>query len=254
MTNSKKANSAAAKNSAKNQTEKAWKTMMAKMTREQFAEKWKTGVCVPRLPELKTCSDIAKASADGTWTRHIYTNEDNGKTAYFKYQYLQNGLYLTIQCSIYVDGENTYNSGWKPYAKVNATKISFDYDVLDALYEEIADEMRDIDREEWVKVKFTKNADGLWDVLLPEGYKYGNIRCENTESCGKVSVGITVITIGDSTVEMELHENEEGRTVVATIQDGSATEKQVKNIIEELAEFFGCKINSVKIRKGGDDE
>lgn len=165
-------------NSAKNQTAKAWKAMMQKMTREQFAEKWKTGVCVPRIPELKTCSAIAKASADGTWERHIYTNEDNGKTAYFKYQYLQNGLYLTIQCSIYVDGENTYNSGWKPYAKVNATKISFDYDVLDALYEEIADEMRDIDREEYVKVKFTRNADGLWDVLLPEGYEYGTIRKE----------------------------------------------------------------------------
>lgn len=181
MKNSTKANSAEAKNSAKNQTAKAWKAMMAKMTKTQFAEKWKTGVCVPRIPELQTCSAKAKISADGTWTRHIYTNEDNGKTAYFKYQFLQNGLYLTIQCSIYVEGENTYNSGWKPYAKVNATKISFDYDVLDALYEEIAEEIKDIDGEEWVKVKFSKNSDGLWDVILPAGYEYGTIRCEDTD-------------------------------------------------------------------------
>ena len=254
MKNSTKANSAAAKNSAKNQTAKAWKAMMRKMTKTQFAEKWKTGVCVPKLYELKTCSSIAKVSPSGTFTRHNYTNEDNGKTAYLKYKYLQNGLYLTIQCSIWVDSENIYNSEWIPYAKVNTTKISFDYDVLDALYEEIDDEMRNIDREVCVNVKFTKNADGLWDVILPEGYKYGTIRCENTESCGKVSIGITVIKIGDSSVELEMHENDEGYTVVATIQDGNATEKQVKNIIEELAEFFGCKINSVKVRKEGCDE
>lgn len=254
MTNSKKANGAAAKNSAKNQTAKAWKAMMSKMTREQFAEKWKTGVCVPKLYELKTCSAIAKVSPNGTFTRHNYTDEDSGKTAYLKYKYIQNGLCLMIQCSIWVDGENTYNSDWIPYAKVNTSKISFDYDSLDALYEEIDAEMKNIESEECVNVKFKKNADGLWDVLLPEGYKYGTIRCENTESCGKVSIGITVITIGDSSVELELHENEEGRTVVATIQDGNATEKQVRNIVGELADFFGCKLNGIEVRKGGDDE
>lgn len=68
-----------------------------------------------------------------------------------------------------------------------------------------------------------------------------------------VSIGITVIKIGDSSVEMELHDND-GYTVVATIQDGNATEKQVRNIIEELAEFFGCKLNGVEVRKGGDDD
>lgn len=181
MKNSTKANGAEAKNSAKKQTAKAWKAMMAKMTKTQFAEKWKTGVFMPRLYELKTCSAIAKVSPNGTWTRHNYTNEDNGKTAYLKYKYIQNGLCLMIQCSIHVDEENIYNSDWIPYAKVNATKISFDYDSLDALYEEIADEMRDIDREEWVKVKFTKNANGLWDVLLPAGYEYGTIRKEGCD-------------------------------------------------------------------------
>ena len=240
---------------SKQQTAKAWKAMMQKMTKTQFAEKWKTGVFMPRLYELKTCSAVAKVSPSGTFTRHNYTNEDNGKTAYLKYKYLQNGLYLTIQCSIYVEGENTYNSGWKSYAKVNATKISFDYDVLDALYEEIADEMRDIDREEWVNVKLTKNANGLWDVLLPEGYEYGTIRREDTESvCSKVSVGITVIKIGDSSVELELHENDNGRTVVAIIQDGNAAENDVRNIVGELADFFGCTLQGIEVRKGGDDE
>ena len=155
--------------------------MLAKMTREQFAAKWKAGACVPRLPELKFCSDIAKAKADGTSERHIYENEDNGKRAYLDYRYIQNGLYLQVQCSIYIDGENTYNSGWMPYAKVNSTKLSFDYDVLDKLYEEIADEMKDFEREEWVKVKFTKNADGEWDVLLPAGYEYGTIHYEDPD-------------------------------------------------------------------------
>ena len=69
-----------------------------------------------------------------------------------------------------------------------------------------------------------------------------------------VWVGITVITIGDSSVELELHENDEGRTVVATIQDGSATETQVRNIIEELSEFFGCKLNGIEVRKEADNE
>lgn len=161
------------------QTKAAHAAFLKKMTREQFAEKWKTGVCVPKLYELKTCSAIAKVSPSGTFTRHNYTDEDSGKTAYLKYRYLQNGLYLTMQCSIWVDGENTYNSGWMPYAKVNAAKISFDYDVLDALYEEISDEIKDIDGEEFVNVKFKKNADGLWDVLLPAGYKYGTIRKED---------------------------------------------------------------------------
>lgn len=180
MRNSTKANGAEAKNSAKNQTAKAWKAMMAKMTKTQFAEKWKTGVCVPKLYELKTCSTIAKVSPNGTWTRHNYTNEDNGKTAYLKYKYIQDGLCLMIQCSIYVDNE-IYNSGWMPYAKVNSTKLSIDYDVLDKLYEEIAEEIKDIDGEEFVNVKLTKNADGLWDVLLPAGYNYGTIRKEGCD-------------------------------------------------------------------------
>ena len=227
---------------------------MAKMTKTQFAEKWKTGVCVPKLYELKTCSAIAKVSPNGTFTRHNYTNEDNGKTAYLKYKYLQNGLYLKIQCSIFVDSE-IYNSGWITYAKVNATKISFDYDVLDDLYEEISDEINDIDGEEFVNVKLTKNANGLWDVLLPEGYEYGTIRREDTESvCSKVSVGITVIKIGDSSVELELHENDNGRTVVAIIQDGNAAENDVRNIVGELADFFGCTLQGIEVRKGGDDE
>ena len=160
-----------------------------------------------------------------------------------------------IQCSIWVEGENTYSSNWIPYAKVNATKISFDYDVLDALYEEISDEINDIDGEEFVNVKLTKNANGLWDVLLPEGYEYGTIRREDTESvCSKVSVGITVIKIGDSSVELELHENDEGRTVEAIIQNGNATEKQVKNIVGDLAEFFGCSLQGIEVRKEGCDE
>jgi len=160
------------------QTKAAHAAFLKKMTREQFTEKWKTGVFMPRLYELKTCSSIAKVSPNGTFTRHNYTDEDSGKTAYLKYRYLQNGLYLTIQCSIWVDGENTYNSDWIPYAKVNTSKISFDYDSLDALYEEIDDEMRNIESEECVNVKFKKNADGLWDVLLPAGYAYGTIRKE----------------------------------------------------------------------------
>ena len=91
-------------------------------------------------------------------------------------------------------------------------------------------------------------------------YFFGNLltAAEEIEEAAdfyeKVSIGITVITIGDSSVEMELHENDEGRTVVATIQDGSATEKQVKNIVGDLADFFDCKLNSVKIRKGGYDD
>ena len=171
------------------QTKAAHAAFLKKMTREQFAEKWKTGVFMPRLYELKTCSSIAKVSPNGTWTRHNYTDEDSGKTAYLKYKYLQNGLYLTIQCSIVVDGENTYNSDWIQYAKVNTFKISFDYDVLDAFYEEIADEMRNIESEECVNVKFKKNADGLWDVLLPAGYKYGTIRCEDTD-CDLQVIGV----------------------------------------------------------------
>lgn len=169
---------ASTKNSAKNQTAKAHAAMMQKMTREQFAAKWKAGICVPKLPEIKTCSAKAKANADGTWTRYIYDNEDNGKTAYLQWKYIQNGLYLQIQCSIFVDSENSYNSGWIPYAKVNSTKLSIDYDALDELYTEVADEIKDLDGEEWVKVRFRKNADGLWDVLLPAGYEYGIIQYE----------------------------------------------------------------------------
>lgn len=178
MKKSNEATRAEAQNSAKRQTAKAWETMMSKMTRTQFAEKWKLGMCVPKLPEIKTFSAKAKANADGTWTRYIYDNEDNGKTAYLQWKYIQNGLYLQIQCSIFVDGENSYNSGWIPYAKVNSTKLSIDYDALDELYEEVSAEIKDLDGEEWVKVRFRKNADGLWDVLLPAGYEYGTVTYE----------------------------------------------------------------------------
>ena len=91
-------------------------------------------------------------------------------------------------------------------------------------------------------------------------YFFGNLltAAEEMEKAAdfyaKVSVGITVIKIGDSSVELELHENDNGRTVVAIIQDGNAAENDVRNIVGELADFFGCTLQGIEVRKGGDDE
>lgn len=91
-------------------------------------------------------------------------------------------------------------------------------------------------------------------------YFFGNLLTaaeeieEAADFYARVSVGITVIAVGDSSVELELHENDEGRTVVAIIQNGNAAENDVKNIIEELADFFGCTLQGIEVRKEADDE
>ena len=134
---------------------------------------------------------------------------------YYKFTY--DGMYLFLTAVVRYKNEDYKLEGKHNYGRVNLTKVSYNYDALDRFF-----------------TKLLEHAESV---------------------CGEVSVGITTITVGNSTVEMELHEGEnDGYTVAATIQDGSATEKQVKNIIEELAEFFGCKINGIEVRKGGDDE
>ena len=211
MTNSKKANGAAAKNSAKNQTAKAWKAMMSKMTREQFVEKWNDVEGVLDLEEIKKATEACKKLSP-----LLYDCIKAYKNGRIIYKFTYDGMYLFLTAVIRYKNEQYKLEGKHHYVSVNLTKDSYNYDLLDHFYEKLID--------------FAESV------------------------CGEVSVGLTVITVGDSSVEMELHENEDGRTVVATIQDGNATEKQVKNIIEELSEFFGCKLNGVEVRKGGDDD
>lgn len=211
MKNSTKANSAAAKNSAKNQTAKAWKAMMSKMTREQFVEKWNDVEGVLDLEEIKKATEACKKLSP-----LLYDCIKAYKNGRIIYKFTYDGMYLFITAVVRYKNEQYKLEGKHNYGRVNLTKVSYNYDLLDRFYE-----------------KLLEHAESV---------------------CGEVSVGLTVIAVGDSSVELELHENDEGRTVEAIIQNGNATEKQVKNIIEELAEFFGCKLNSVKIRKGGDDE
>lgn len=211
MKNSTKANSAAAKNSAKKQTAKAWKSMMQKMTRTQFAEKWNDVEGVLDLEEIKKATEACKKLSP-----LLYDCIKAYKNGRIIYKFTYDGMYLFITAVVRYKNEQYKLEGKHNYGRVNLTKVSYNYDLLDRFYE-----------------KLLEHAESV---------------------CGEVSVGLTVIAVGDSSVELELHENDEGRTVVAIIQDGNATEKQVKNIIEELAEFFGCKLNSVKIMKGGDDD
>ena len=137
-----------------------------------------------------------------------------GGSIYYKFTY--DGMYLFITAVVRFRNEKYKLEGKHNYGRVNLTKVSYNYDALDRFFEKLID--------------FAESV------------------------CGEVSVAITTITVGDSTVEMELHENDEGRTVVATIQDGSATERQVKNIVGDLAEFFGCKLQGIEVKKGGCDE
>lgn len=132
---------------------------------------------------------------------------------YYKFTY--DGMYLFLTAVVRYKNEDYKLEGKHNYGRVNLTKVSYNYDALDRFFEKLIDFAESI--------------------------------------CTEVSVGLTVIKIGDSSVEMELHDND-CYTVVATIQDGSATETQVRNIIEELAEFFGCKLNGIEVRKEGCDE
>ena len=142
------------------------------------------------------------------------TKAYKGGSIYYKFTY--DGMYLFLTAVVRYKNEDYKLEGKHNYGRVNLTKVSYNYDALDRFFEKLIDFAESI--------------------------------------CTEVSVAMTVITVGDSTVEMELHENEEGRTVVATIQDGNATEKQVKNIIEELAEFFGCSLQGIEVRKEADNE
>ena len=211
MTNSKKANSAAAKNSAKNQTEKAWKAMMSKMTREQFVEKWNDVEGVLDLEEIKKATEACKKLSP-----LLYDCIKAYKNGRIIYKFTYDGMYLFITAVVRYKNEQYKLEGKHNYGRVNLTKVSYNYDLLDRFYE-----------------KLLEHAESV---------------------CGEVSVGLTVITVGDSSVEMELHENDKGRTVVAIIQDGNATEKQVKNIVGELAEFFGCTLQGIEVRKEADNE
>lgn len=137
-----------------------------------------------------------------------------GGSIYYKFTY--DGMYLFLTAVVRYKNEHYKFEGKHNYGRVNLTKVSYNYDALDRFFEKLIDFAESI--------------------------------------CTEVSVGLTVITIGDSSVELELHENEECRTVEAIIQNGNATEKQVRNIVGELADFFGCKLNGIEVRKGGDDE
>lgn len=211
MKNSTKANSAAAKNSAKNQTAKAWKAMMSKMTREQFVEKWNDVEGVLDLEEIKKATEACKKLSP-----LLYDCIKAYKNGRIIYKFTYDGMYLFITAVVRYKNEQYKLEGKHNYGRVNLTKVSYNYDLLDRFYE-----------------KLLEHAESV---------------------CGEVSVGLTVIAVGDSSVELELHENDEGRTVVAIIQDGNATERQVKNIVGELAEFFGCKLQGIEVRKEADNE
>lgn len=136
-----------------------------------------------------------------------------GGSIYYKFTY--DGMYLFLTAVVRYKNEEYKLEGKHCYGRVNLTKVSYNYDALDRFYEKLID--------------FAESV------------------------CGEVSVGLTVITVGDSSVELEMHEDE-GYTVVATIQDGGATENDVKNIVGELADFFGCKLKGIEVRKEDDNE
>lgn len=136
-----------------------------------------------------------------------------GGSIYYKFTY--DGMYLFITAVVRYKNEDYKLEGKHNYGRVNLTKVSYNYDALDRFFEKLIDFAESI--------------------------------------CTEVSVAMTVITVGDSTVEMELHDND-GYTLTAIVKDGNAAENDVKNIIEELAEFFGCALKGVEVRKGGDDE
>ena len=202
---------AQAKNSEKNQTAKAWKAMMSKMTREQFVEKWNDVEGVLDLEEIKKATEACKKLSP-----LLYDCIKAYKNGRIIYKFTYDGMYLFLTAVIRYKNEQYKLEGKHNYGRVNLTKVSYNYDLLDHFYEKLID--------------FAESV------------------------CGEVSVGLTVITVGDSSVEMELHENDEGRTVVAIIQDGNAAENDVRNIVGELADFFGCTLQGIEVRKGGDDE
>lgn len=211
MKNSTKANSAAAKNSAKKQTAKAWKSMMQKMTRTQFAEKWNDVEGVLDLEEIKKATEACKKLSP-----LLYDCIKAYKNGRIIYKFTYDGMYLFITAVVRYKNEDYKLEGKHNYGRVNLTKVSYNYDLLDRFYE-----------------KLLEHAESV---------------------CGEVSIGITTITVGNSSIELEMHENDNGRTVAATIQDGSATENDVKNIIEELAEFFGCSLQGIEVRKEADND
>lgn len=137
-----------------------------------------------------------------------------GGSIYYKFTY--DGMYLFLTAVVRYKNEDYKLEGKHNYGRVNLTKVSYNYDALDRFFEKLIDFAESI--------------------------------------CTEVSVAMTVITVGDSSVELELHENDNGRTVVAIIQDGNAAENDVRNIVGELADFFGCTLQGIEVRKGGDDE
>ena len=202
---------AQAKNSEKNQTAKAWKAMMSKMTREQFVEKWNDVEGVLDLEEIKKATEACKKLSP-----LLYDCIKAYKNGRIIYKFTYDGMYLFLTAVIRYKNEQYKLEGKHNYGRVNLTKVSYNYDLLDHFYEKLID--------------FAESV------------------------CGEVSVGLTVITVGDSSVEMELHENDEGRTVVAIIQDGNAAENDVRNIVGELADFFGCTLQGIEVRKEADNE
>lgn len=196
---------------SKQQTEKAFAAMMSKMTKTQFAEKWNDVEGVLDLEEIKKATEACKKLSP-----LLYDCIKAYKNGRIIYKFTYDGMYLFITAVVRYKNEQYKLEGKHNYGRVNLTKVSYNYDLLDRFYE-----------------KLLEHAESV---------------------CGEVSVGLTVIAVGDSSVELELHENDNGRTVAATIQDGSATETQVRNIIEELAEFFGCALKGVEVRKEADYE
>lgn len=146
----------------------------------------------------------------------VYTCKKAYKRGIITYTFSSNGMSLFLTATVNYGGKEYALNGRHYYGRSNRTKVSYDYDFLDNFF-----------------IKLLEHAEAV---------------------CGGVSVALTVIVVGDSSVGLELHENDEGYTVVATIYDGSATETRVKNIVGELADFFGCALNGIEVRKEGNND
>ena len=165
---------------AKKQTAKEHEVMKAKMTREQFAKKWNGVEVIPTLDEIKNATARAgESDLDVGFIKKF----DNGNVLY---NFRKDGMYLAVRPEISCGGKVTQIGRFNQYflyGLKNKTKVSFNYDALDQLFESVVSVTDNIElpKEKEITVRLVRNRKSGYDMIVPQDIKVNEIRYEQMQ-------------------------------------------------------------------------
>lgn len=168
---------ASTKNSAKNQTAKAHAAMMQKKTREQFNKIWDSVRGIPNLREIKELTMCARDAGRPIDSAPHFVTDDEHNPPITEFRYMRDGNYARMFATVEVGGKRVFERAII-FGRYNKTKSSIDYDALDNLFLEMQDVFAELQERREITVRLVRNGDGRYDVILPAGYEYGEVRYE----------------------------------------------------------------------------